>query len=72
MKFQNPSMHGSEVMLCIKKAYNIKMPKVTKGHNAGSIFQNLFKKVYEVIYSSMPIYSLSFNALALIVFEIIC
>ena len=35
MKFQNPSMHGSKVMLCIKKACNVKMPKVTKGHNSG-------------------------------------
>ena len=31
MKFQNPSMHGSDVMLCIKKACHVKMPKVTKG-----------------------------------------
>ena len=43
MKFQNPSMHFSEVMLCIKKACSVKMPKVTKGHISLSIFQNSFK-----------------------------
>ena len=34
MRFQNLSMHDSEVMLCIKKACNVKMPKVIKGHNS--------------------------------------
>ena len=34
VKFQNPSMHCSKVTLCIKKACNVKMPKVTKSHNS--------------------------------------
>ena len=34
MKFQNPSMQGSKVMLCIKKHGMYKMPDVTKGHNS--------------------------------------
>ena len=46
------------------------MPKVAKGHRVLSIFQNLFKKVNQVIYSSIPIYSPGFKALASIAFDI--
>ena len=42
LKFQNPSMHSSNVRLCIKVC-NVKMPKMTKSHNSRSTFQNLFK-----------------------------
>ena len=34
-------MHSSKVRLCIKVC-NVKKPKMTKGHNLRSIFQNLF------------------------------
>ena len=43
IKFQNPSMHSSRLMLCIKKCAIVKMPKVIEGHNSWSNFQNLFK-----------------------------
>ena len=45
------------------------MLKITKGHNSKSILQNFFK-VNQVVYSSLPVYSSSFKALASIVFEI--
>ena len=35
MKFQHCSMPSSKVRLCIK-LYNVKMPKMTKGHNSRS------------------------------------
>ena len=47
MKFQYPSMLSSKLMVCIKKSVMLKMPKMTKGHNLRSIFQNLFK-IYTV------------------------
>ena len=65
MNFQNPSIHSSKVRLCIKVC-NVKMPKMTKGHNSRLIYS----KVNQVIYSSLPIYSLSFKPLASIVIEI--
>ena len=64
MKFQNPSMHNSKVRLCIKVC-NIKMPKMTKGYNSRSTFQNLFD-------SSLPTYSSNFKALGSTVYEILC
>ena len=33
MKFQNPGMHHSKLILCIKKVCNVKMPKMTRGQN---------------------------------------
>ena len=44
MKFQNPSMHSSKVRRCIKVC-NVKMPKMTKGHNSKSTFQNFIQKL---------------------------
>ena len=56
MKFQNPSMHSSKVRLCIKVC-NAKMPKMTKGHNSKSIFQNFIQKLTRSFahrYQSIP------------------
>ena len=47
------------------------MPNITKGHNSRSIFEN-FSKVNQVVYSSLPVYSSSFKALAPMVFEVCC
>ena len=71
MKFQNPSMYSSKLMLCIKKCAIVKMPKVIMGHNSYSNFR-IYSKVNQVIYSSIPIYSPGFKALASIAFEIFC
>ena len=38
MKFQNPSMHGSEVMLCIKKRNNGR----TDGHTDAQMSQKQY------------------------------
>ena len=46
-----------------------KMPKFTKGHYS-YIFFRIYSKVYQVIYSSLPINSPSFKALVQTVFEI--
>ena len=62
MKFQT-IMHSSNFMLCIKKVCNVNMPKMTKGHNSRNTFQ-IYAKVNQVIYSSLPIFSLNFKALA--------
>ena len=56
VKFQNPSMHSSKVMLCIKVC-NVKMPKMTKGHNSRSTFQNFIQKLIRSstnCYQSIP------------------
>ena len=45
------------------------MPKITKGHNSDF---SKFLKVNQVDYSSLPVNSSSFKALASIVFEIFC
>ena len=50
-------------------ADKVKMPKITKGHNSRSIFQ-IYSKVNQVVYSSLPVYSPSFTTLALTVFYI--
>ena len=58
-----------------QKVCNVKMPKMTKGHNTRSTCSSSFRiysKVNQVIYSLLPIYSLNFKALATIVFEIFC
>ena len=47
------------------------MPKITKGHNS-EVFFKISSKVIQVVYSSLPVYSSSFKALASIVFEIFC
>ena len=47
------------------------MAQSTKGYNSWNIFLNLFK-VNQVIFSSLPIYSSSYEALAPTVFEILC
>ena len=49
----------------------VKIPKITKGHNSWSNFR-IYSKVNQVFYSSLPVYSSSFKALASIVFEIFC
>ena len=49
-------------------ADKVKMPKITKDHNSWSIFLNYFKSQSDVC-SSLPVYSSSFKALALIVFR---
>ena len=64
MEFQNLSIHSSKFMLGIKKcAMPVKMPKMTKIHNSRNTFQ-IYLKVYQVIYSLLPIYSSNFKALA--------
>ena len=45
------------------------MAQSKKGHNSWNIF-NFFSKVNQVIFLSLPIYSLSYEALAPTVFEI--
>ena len=70
MKSQKPSMHSSKVRLSIKVC-NVKMPKMTKGHNSRSNF-SIYPKVNQVIYLSLLIYSSNFKALASIDFEIFC
>ena len=45
--------------------------KITKGHYSRSIFK-ISSKVNQVVYSSLPVYSSSFKALASIDFEIFC
>ena len=62
-QFKSYAMH--------QKVCNVKMPKFTKGHNSRNIFR-IYLKVNQVIFSSLPIYSLSFKAAALIIFEIFC
>ena len=66
MKFQSPSMHGSEVMLCIKKACNVKKKKSPKLPRAISleVFYRIYSKINQIIYSSIPVYSPGFKALA--------
>ena len=71
MKFQNPSMHSSEVMLCIKKHAMEKSPMLQRAIT-NEVFFRIYSKVNQVIYSSIPIYSPGFKALASIVFEIFC
>ena len=71
MKFQNPSMHSSKLMLCIKKCVIVKMPKVIKVITQEVLFR-IYSKVNQVIYSSIPIYSPGFKAQASIAFEIFC
>ena len=44
MKFQNPNMHSSKPMLSIKEC-NVKMPKMTKGHNSRSAFSEFILKL---------------------------
>ena len=56
-QFRSYAMH--------QKACNVKMPKVTKGHE---VFFRIYSKVNQVIYSSIPIYLPGFKALASIVF----
>ena len=44
----------------------------TKGHNSWIFCFRIYSKVNQVIFSSLPIYSLSYEALAPTVFEIFC
>ena len=69
MKFQNSSMHGSNVVLCSmhQKARPMLQRAITH-----DIFFRIYSKVNQVFYSSIPIHSPNFKALALIVFEIFC
>ena len=63
MKFQNPSMHGSAVMLFIKKHAMKKCPKLQRAI-IHEVFFRIYSQVNQVIYSSIPIYLLGFKALA--------
>ena len=50
MKFQNPSMHSSKLMLCIKKCAIVKMPKVINldgKKNTGQLFFHE-ESIYEI------------------------
>ena len=47
------------------------MSKITKCHNS-AVFFKIYSKINKVVYSSLPVHSLSFKALASIVFEIFC
>ena len=71
MKFQNPSIHGSKVMLCITKHAMYKCPNLQRAITH-EVFFGIFSKVNQVIYSSLAMYSSTFKALALIRFEIFC
>ena len=53
------------------KSMQCKNAQSSKGHNSWSIFR-IYSKVNQVIYSSIPICSPGFKALASIVFEIFC
>ena len=53
------------------KACRVPKPENTKGHNSWSIL-GFYLKANEVIYSSLPIHSSTFKALASIVFELFC
>ena len=70
MKFQNPSMLSSEVMLCIKrmKCKNAQLQRAI----THEVFFRIYSNVNQIIYSSISIYSLGFKTLASIVFEILC
>ena len=71
MKFQNSSMHDSNVILCIKKHAMYKYSELQRAITH-YVFFRICSKVNQVIYSSIPIYSPGFKALASIVFEIFC
>ena len=71
MKFQNSSIHGSEVMLCIKKHAMQKCLKLQRAITH-EVFFRIYSKVNDAIYVSVPIYSLGFKPLALMVFVIFC
>ena len=71
MKYQNPSMHSSKLTLCIKKCAMQKCPKLQRAITHEVFFRS-YSKVNQIIYSSIPIYSPGFKALALIAFEIFC
>ena len=66
MKFQNPSMHSSKLMLCIKKVCNVQWAI------SHEVFFSFYSKVNQVIYPLIPIYSPGFKALASIAFEVFC
>ena len=51
-----------------QKMCSVQMLKMTRGHKI--VLFRIYSKVNQVIYSSLPIYSLNFKALASIVFEI--
>ena len=67
MKFQNPSMHSSKLTLSIKKCAMYKCPKWQRAITQAVLFR-IYSKVNQVIYSSLPINSLNFKALASIGF----
>ena len=47
------------------------MPKITKGITQ-EVYFKISSKVNQIVFSSLPVYSSSFKALASIVFEIFC
>ena len=67
MKFQNTSLHSLKLMLCIKKCAMEKCSKLQRAITH-EVFFRIYSKVNQVIYSSIPIYSPGFKALALIIF----
>ena len=68
IKFKNPSIH-SKVMLCIIKHAEYQSPKLQRAITH-EVFFRIYSKVNQVIYSSLPIHSSTFKALASTVFEI--
>ena len=71
MKLKNPSIHGSKFMLCITKHTEYQSPKLQRAITH-EVFFGIYSNVNQVIYSSLPIHSWTFKALASIVFEIFC
>ena len=71
MKFQNPSLHGSKVILCIMKhaMYHAKNLQRAINHE---VFFRISSKVNQVIYLSLAMHSSTFKTLVLLVFEILC
>ena len=57
VKFKNPSIHCSKVMLCSTKHAMYKCQKITKGHNTLSIF--LQKLIRSSTYHSQCTHQLS-------------
>ena len=67
MKFQNPSIYGSKLMLCITK-HAVKQCPTLQRAITHLIYFGIHSKVNQVIFSSLPIHSSTFTALASIFF----
>ena len=66
MKFQNISIHGSNLFYAHE---NNKWPKIVKGHNSQQNFIKLAENLNQVISSSVPIGKPNIKALAQIFFR---